>query len=222
MKQIVLAITGASGACYARRLAQEIVSAGAHLHLVVSPHGQRILADELGLRRLTLAEVLGRPVAASAATLYAHRDTGARLASGSFLTDGMVICPCSSNTLGAIAAGIADNLISRAAMVTLKESRRLILVPREMPLSQIEIDGMLRISHAGGIICPACPGFYLRPERVEDLVDFVVGRVLDLLGLPHELKTRWDPMSPPANTGAARAVRRRGRRAPGSPRRSGG
>jgi 4-hydroxy-3-polyprenylbenzoate decarboxylase len=109
----------------------------------------------------------------------------------------MVICPCSSNTLGAIAAGLGDNLIRRAAAVTLKEARRLILVPREMPLSPIEIEGMLTISRAGGIICPASPGFYLRPQRVEELIDFVVGRVLDLLGIEHALPTRWDKMPGP-------------------------
>jgi len=105
----------------------------------------------------------------------------------------MVICPCSSNTLAAVAAGTADNLITRAALVTLKEARRLILVPREMPLSTIELANMLRISQSGGIICPACPGFYLQPTTIEELVDFVVGRVLDLLGIRHDLRVRWSP-----------------------------
>jgi flavin prenyltransferase len=202
MKQIVLGITGASGAPYARRLAQGILDAGAFLHLVVSPYGQRILADELGVRKLSAAEVAGQ--AAPQARLYAHRDAGAVLASGSFRTDGMVICPCSSNTLGAVAAGVADNLVTRAALVTLKEARRLILVPREMPLGQIELANMLRLSQAGTIICPACPGFYMLPQTVGDLVDFVVGRVLDLLGLPHALNTRWQPEAP------RRARRKRG------------
>ncbi len=186
-----MAITGASGACYARRLAECILSAEAHLHLVVSPHGARVVADELGIRKVTPEALVGRPAPQS--THYAYRDIGAQLASGSFRTDGMVICPCSSNTLAAVAAGTADNLISRAAAVTLKEARRLILVPRETPLSQIELANMLRISQAGGVICPAAPGFYLRPKAIDDLVDFVVGRVLDLLGLPHELRTRYDP-----------------------------
>jgi flavin prenyltransferase len=191
VKQIVLAITGASGAVYARQLARSILRADAHLHLVASPHGLRVLGDELGLHKLTPADLAGEP--AAAATLHPYRDIGARIASGSFQTDGMVICPCSSNTLAAIAAGTADNLITRAALVTLKEARRLILVPRETPLSQIELANMLRISQAGGILCPACPGFYMQPQTIDDLVDFVVGRVLDLLGLPHELRTRWDP-----------------------------
>lgn len=194
MKPIVMAITGASGAAYARRLAQALVAADAHVHLVVSPHGQRVLADELDLRTPDPAALLGGPT--QAVTLHPYRDIGAVIASGSFPTAGMVICPCSSNTLAAVAAGLADNLITRAALVTLKEARRLVVVPREMPLGQIELANMLRLSQAGGIVCPACPGFYLRPTSVAALVDFVVGRVLDLLGLPHALDTRWDPSEP--------------------------
>jgi flavin prenyltransferase len=189
MKQIVMAITGASGSVYARRLVQELVSADVHLHLVISAAGQRVLREELGLRSAGLEMLAGRPV--ENATVYPYRDIGARIASGSFLTDGMVVCPCSSNTLAAVASGLADNLIWRAASVTLKEARRLVLVTREMPLSQIEIANMLRVSQAGGIICPASPGFYMRPGAVDDLVDFVVGRVLDLFGVPHNLRTRW-------------------------------
>ncbi|MEW6198615.1 MAG: flavin prenyltransferase UbiX [Planctomycetota bacterium] len=191
MKQIILAITGASGAVYARRLVECVLRAGAHLHLIASPHGRRVLADELGLRKLSLEELIGR--SAAEVTLHAYADIGAVIASGSFRTDGMVICPCSSNTLAAVAAGLADNLITRAALVTLKEARRLVLVPREMPLGQIELANMLRVSQAGGVICPACPGFYLRPQSIDDLVDFVVGRVLDLLSLPHDLRIRWKP-----------------------------
>ena len=191
----MLAITGASGAVYARRLGQCLVRGGAHLHVVASTHGLRLLSDELGIRKLTAAALLGDP--ATAVTLYPARDIGARIASGSFHTDGMVICPCSSNTLAAVAAGTADNLITRAALVTLKEARRLVLVPRETPLSQIELANMLRISQAGGILCPASPGFYMLPKTIEELVDFVVGRVLDLLGVPHELNTRWEPDAPP-------------------------
>jgi 4-hydroxy-3-polyprenylbenzoate decarboxylase len=196
---VVLAITGASGAMYARRLAQCLLRAEAHLHLIVSPHGRRILADELGVHRLSPETLVDGP--AGGASLYDYSDIGARIASGSFHTDGMVICPCSSNTLAAVAAGMADNLITRAAHVALKETRRLILVPREMPLSQIEIANMLRVSRAGGIICPACPGFYLRPQTVEELVDFVVGRVLDLLAVLHELPIRWSPETCPGPAG---------------------
>ncbi|TWT43644.1 putative aromatic acid decarboxylase [Phycisphaerae bacterium RAS1] len=193
MKQIILAITGASGAPYARRLAQCLAAADVHVHLVISPYGRQLLADELGIHRLTSESLLGR--AAENVTLYNHRDQAARIASGSFLTHGMVICPCSSNTLAAVASGLADNLVTRAAMVTLKEHRRLILVPRESPLGQIEIRNMLRVSEAGGIICPASPGFYMRPTSINDLLDFMAGRVMDLLGIPHALNTRWDPKS---------------------------
>lgn len=202
MKQFVLAITGASGAAYARRLAQCILRSGAHLHLVVTPHGTRVFTDELGLRQLTTEALIGEP--AEHVTHHRCADIGAAIASGSFRTDGMVICPCSSNTLAAVASGVADNLVTRAAAVTLKERRRLILVAREMPLSHVEISNMLRISEAGGILCPACPGFYMQPQSVDDLVNFVVGRVLDLLGVPHELNVRWEPEPPRRATGKDR------------------
>lgn len=204
MTQLVLGITGASGAAYGKRLAECLAAYDLHLHVVVSPHGREVFADELGIRSLTVESLIGR--CAENVTLYSHRDVGARIASGSFLTHGMVICPCSVHTLSAIACGLADNLITRAAMVMLKESRKLIVVPREMPLGTIELEQMHRLSLAGAIICPACPGFYMRPQRVEELVDFVVGRVLDLLGLEHSLRTRWDPS----------AARRRSPGAPGA------
>lgn len=204
MKPIVMAITGASGAVYARRLAQALVAADAHVHLVVSPHGQRVLADELDLRTPDPAALLGAPT--PAVTLHPYRDIGAVIASGSFPTAGMVICPCSSNTLGAVAAGLGDNLITRAAHVTLKEGRRLVLVPREMPVSPIDLRNMLRLSRAGAIICPASPGFYMNPQSIDDLLDFVAGRVLDLINIPHNLKTRW---------AAASEARLRARRASG-------
>jgi 4-hydroxy-3-polyprenylbenzoate decarboxylase len=195
VKQVIMAITGASGTPYARRLASCIAKADAHLHLIISPHGAYVLKDELELPDVTPETLLGGD--ARNVTLYRHKDQTARIASGSFLTDGMVICPCSSHTLAGIAAGTAENLVTRAAMVTLKEARQLILVPREMPLSQIEIANMLRVSQAGGIICPACPGFYAKPKSIDDLLDFVVARVLDLLGLEHDLDVRW---TPPADT----------------------
>lgn len=194
MRQIVLGITGASGAIYALRFAQLAVRADVHLHVVASAHGRQLLAEELDMKQLTPA-ILGGDRAENV-TIYSHLDLAARISSGSFLTDGMVICPCSSNTLAAVATGLADNLVTRAAMVTLKEARKLVLVPREMPLHQIEIENMLRLSRAGVIICPASPGFYHRPQRVEDLVDFVVARVLDLLQIPHELALRWNPDKP--------------------------
>jgi flavin prenyltransferase len=191
-KRIVLAVTGASGAAYAQRLLQCLASGGAEVHLVVSPNGQRLLAEELDIEGGS-PEKLIAAAKASAAVLHACADVGASIASGSFLTDGMVICPCSCNTLGQVASGAGSNLIARAAAVHLKEARRLVLVTREMPLSQIDLGNMLRVSQAGAIVCPASPGFYLRPHKVEDLVDFVVGKVCDLLGVQQTLNTRWPP-----------------------------
>jgi 4-hydroxy-3-polyprenylbenzoate decarboxylase len=188
--RIVLAITGASGAVYAHRLLSVLVDGGVHVHLIASPLGQRLFADELDIAQITVERLLGR--ADPAVTLHAYKDVGSALGSGSFRTDGMVVCPCSSNSLAAIAAGLGDNLITRAAAVTLKEMRRLILVTREMPMSRIDLLNALRLSEAGAIICPAAPGFYMRPRMIDDLVDFVVGKVLDLLEVPHRLNTRWD------------------------------
>jgi 4-hydroxy-3-polyprenylbenzoate decarboxylase len=126
-------------------------------------------------------------------TLYNYNDVGAKLASGSFLHDGMVIVPCSSNTLGAIAHGIGDNLINRAAAVALKERRRLVLCHREMPLSPIDVTNYDILTRAGAIVAPANPGFYLNPTTVGEIVDFVAGKLLDLIGVPHAFDTRWDP-----------------------------
>lgn len=187
-RQIVIGVTGASGAAYARRLVQCLVDGGAFVHLVVSPQARRVAAEELGLADVNAETLLGRPC--DAVHLYPHGDVGARIASGSFPTDAMIVCPCSVRTLGAIASGLGDNLLTRAAAVTLKEGRRLIIVPREMPLSQIDLGNALRCSQAGAIVCPACPGFYLGPKTVDDLVDFVVGRLMDLVGVPHGLDTR--------------------------------
>ena len=186
---IVVAITGASGAAYARRLVQCLVAAGVEVHLICSPPGRRLLSDELGIGEPTAQTLLGRQ--SQLLSVHQFQDLGSRLASGSFPTRGMIVCPASSNTVAAIASGLADNLITRSAAVTLKEARRLIVVPREMPWSQVEISNALRISQAGGIVCPASPGFYMRPQSIDDLVDFVVGRLLDLMGLEHRLNTRW-------------------------------
>jgi 4-hydroxy-3-polyprenylbenzoate decarboxylase len=187
--EIVVAITGASGGRYALRLLDCLEASGRSVHLIVSPLGRQLLADECGVKHLEAEALIGRP--SERIEIYNYRDVGCCLASGSFLTGGMVVCPCTSNTLGAIAAGLGDNLIIRAAHVTLKEARRLILVHREMPVSAIDLENMLRVQRAGGIICPAAPGFYMLPQTIGDLVDFVVGRVLDLLGVEHSLSIRW-------------------------------
>jgi len=196
-RRLVVAITGASGALYAHRLVQLVVAAGVETHLVVSPLGQRLLHDELGLEGLTpgglaaLAGLEGADAPPENLVLHNFRDVGATIASGSFRHDGMVVIPCSSNSLGAIASGAGQNLVHRAAHVTLKERRRLVLVHREMPLSLIDIRNMQTVTEAGAIVCPAQPGFYMLPQTIGDLVDFVVGKVLDQLGIGHELFRRW-------------------------------
>lgn len=188
-KRVVVGISGASGAAYARRLVELLVKAGVEVHLVVSPLGQRLLHDELGMEGIDLAALAGR--ADHGITLHHYRDVGAAIASGSFKHDGMIVCPCSNNTLSAVAYGRSDNLLHRAANVTLKEHRRLVLCHREMPLSLVEIRAMAAAAEAGAIICPANPGFYMLPESIDQLVDFVAGRLLDLLDIPHALATRW-------------------------------
>ncbi len=188
---IVTAITGASGALYAQRFIQGLVAAGVKTHLVVSPLGRRLLHDELGMETVDPAVLAGTPN--HDLTVYNYNDVGAKLASGSFLHDGMVIVPCSSNTLAEVAHGLGDNLISRAAAVTLKERRKLIIVHREMPLSPIDVSNYKALSDAGVILAPANPGFYLNPTTVGEVIDFVAGKLLDLLGVPHQFDTRWDP-----------------------------
>ncbi|MEM6550823.1 MAG: UbiX family flavin prenyltransferase [Planctomycetota bacterium] len=200
-KRVVVGITGASGAVYAARLIQLCVASGAAVHLVVSPLGRRLLHDELGMETLDLAALAGTEAPPENLVYHDVRDVGAVVASGSFKHDGMVVVPCSSNTLSAAATGSSSNLIHRAAHVCLKERRKLVLVHREAPLSLVDIENMKRVTEAGAIVMPANPGFYMLPERVEDLVDFVVGRTLDLLGVEHDLRVRWAEMKPGAGSG---------------------
>ena len=191
-KKIIVAITGASGALYAKRILEALVAAQAEIYLVVSTFGRRLLCDELGLEAggpLDVAALVGR--ADRGIKLLPYRDVGASIASGSFKTDGMVVVPCSNNKLAELAHGLGDNLISRAAQVCLKERRKLIIVHREMPLGLIEIRNMLALTEAGAIICPANPGFYHLPQTVDDVVNTVAARVLDLLDIPNTLSPRW-------------------------------
>jgi 4-hydroxy-3-polyprenylbenzoate decarboxylase len=188
---IVTAITGASGALYAQRFLQGLVAAGIKAHLIVSPLGRRLLHDELGMETIDLAALAGSEK--HTLTLYNYNDVGSKLASGSFLHDGMVIVPCSSNTLAEVAHGLGDNLISRAAAVTLKERRRLVIAHREMPLSPIDVNNYKILNDAGAIVAPCNPGFYLNPSTVGEVVDFVAGKLLDLMKVPHAFDTRWDP-----------------------------
>lgn len=188
-QRVVVGISGASGAAYAQRLIQVLAEMQTEIHLVISPLGQRLLHDELGMEGVDLEQLAGTenpPI-----TLHHYRDVGAAIASGSFLHDGMVIVPCSNHSLAAIANGLSDNLMHRAANVTLKERRPLVICHREMPLSLVEIRNMAAVTEAGAIVCPTNPGFYMLPKSIEELIDFVVGRILDLLKLPHELNTRW-------------------------------
>src|SRR5438128_12457609 len=191
--RVFLGITGASGAPYAARLVQALAASDCELGLCISRAGYEVLATEL-YRDLSLPqdEIAQRLIGdADGITVYSERDWKSPYASGSAEVDAYVICPCSMGTLGTIASGAMSNLIHRAASVALKEGRRLVLVPRETPLSAIHLENMLRLRQAGAVILFAAPGFYHGAETVDDLVDFVVARCLDQLGLEHALIRRW-------------------------------
>ena len=192
--RVFLGITGASGAPYAARLLEGLVAADCEVGLSVSAAGVEVLATELyGDATLPRDEVLARFTenVAAAVTVYDPTDWKAPYASGSARVDGYVVCPCSMGTVGTIAAGAIANLIHRAVSVALKEGRKLVLVPRETPLSTIHLENMLRLRQAGAVILFAAPGFYHGADSVDDLVDFVVGRCLDQLGLENALIRRW-------------------------------
>ena len=189
---IAFAITGASGAPYALRLLEQLLAARRRVQLVVSSHGLRLLRTESDIGSVeALRERVGPSSWDKLVTLFDDGDRGAAPASGSALNAGMVICPCSMGTLSAIAVGASRSLVERAADVALKERRPLVLVPRESPLSAIHLQNMLRVTRAGAVVMPASPGFYHRPESIDDLVDFIVARVLDHLGVEHTLVKRW-------------------------------
>jgi 4-hydroxy-3-polyprenylbenzoate decarboxylase len=190
---IVVGITGASGAPYAVRLLQQLAAAHRPVSLVVSKFGMRLLETEVGIGSIdALRTAVGKDAWDSCIETYSNDDRGAPPASGSALTSGMIVCPCSMGTLSAISVGASRSLIERAADVTLKERRKLVLVPRETPLSAIHLGNMLRLTRAGAVIMPAAPGFYHRPKQVSDLVDFVVARMLDQLGVEQKLVKRWE------------------------------
>lgn len=189
---VVVALTGASGAPYAVRMLEALVGAGQPVWLIVSAHGWRLLRTESDLADLAaLRAHVGAAVWDAHVTVFDDGDRGARPASGSARTAGMVICPCSMGTVAAVAHGTSRSLVERAADVTLKERRRLVLVPRETPLSRIHLQNLLAVSDAGATVLPAAPGFYHRPERIADLVDFVVQRIVDHLGVDVALAPRW-------------------------------
>jgi flavin prenyltransferase len=189
----VIGITGASGAVYGVRLCQVLLSGGIPLHLVITDAGWRVLHDELDWDAARRKEMLEKHFGGLNAgyTYHPIADIGASIASGSFLTKGMVIVPCSMGTLSGIARGASDNLLERTADVMLKEGRRLILVPRETPLHAIHLENMLTLAKLGTRILPAMPAFYNRPASLDDMVDFLVGKVLDTMEIEHQLYKRW-------------------------------
>lgn len=196
-RTVTLAFTGASGMPYGLRLLECLLQAGTKVYLLYSQAAQIVARQELDFqlpaRAAEAAALLGERYGAKPGQLVAfgREEWFAPVASGSNPADAMVICPCTMGTLGAVAAGLADNLIERAADVMLKESRKLVLVPRETPLSAIHLQNMLRLAQAGAVILPANPGFYHHPRDVGGLVDFVVARILDQIGVPHDLMPRW-------------------------------
>jgi 4-hydroxy-3-polyprenylbenzoate decarboxylase len=198
LNDLVVGITGASGAPYAVRLLEVLVRAGRTVHMTVSPAAVQVfraeLDVELDLARFRIADFLPPELEIHAERLIAYHhylDFQAGIASGSFRTGGMVVCPCSMGTVAAIAHGLSDNLIHRAADVHLKERRKLVLVPRETPLGLVQLRNLTACTEAGAIVLPAMPAFYTRPASVQDMIDFVVGRVCDQLGVEHQLSRRW-------------------------------
>jgi 4-hydroxy-3-polyprenylbenzoate decarboxylase len=190
---VFLGITGASGAPYAARLLEALVAAEVEVGICISRAGYELLATELYQdTSLSHDEILGRLLdGMDGVAVHSELDWRAPYASGSAKVDGYVICPCSMGTAGTIASGTMSNLIHRAASVALKEGRKLVLVPRETPLSDIHLENMLRLRRAGAVILIAAPGFYNGPETIDDLIEFVVGRCLDQLGIENKLTKRW-------------------------------
>ena len=195
-KSYTVAITGASGSIYGVRLVEELLKAGCYVSLVISDTGKKVLFHETGLNLCgteleTMKNALKYFDKSGSITLFDNHNLFASIASGSHKNDGMIVVPCSMGALGRLAVGNSQNLIERTADVMLKEKRRLILVPRETPLNQIHLENMLKLSIMYVDIVPAMPAFYQKPKSMEDLVDFVVGKILDLLKIEHQLFERW-------------------------------
>ncbi|MCK6076368.1 UbiX family flavin prenyltransferase [Paenibacillus silvae] len=192
-KRLVVGITGASGSIYGIRLIETLLDLEYTVHLVISNAGWRVLKEEMDWdvtnRESVLQELFGHR--AGALVYHPVSDIGASIASGSYLAEGMIIMPCSMGTLSSIANGTSDNLMSRAADVMMKEGRTLILVPRETPLHAIHLENMLKLSRLGVRMIPAMPAFYYKPQTMDDLIMFLVGKVLDSLRIPHQLFARW-------------------------------
>jgi 4-hydroxy-3-polyprenylbenzoate decarboxylase len=181
--QLIVAITGASGVVYGKRLLEVLRQKKAETYLIISKTAEDIIEHELDITKKELEK--------SASHVFNMNDLSAPIASGSFTTDGMIVIPCSMKTLAGIAHGYSENLILRAADVMLKEKRKLILVPRETPLSVVHLKNMLSLANQGVFILPSMPGYYHGPKSIEDLVDFVVGKALDIIGIEHKLFKRW-------------------------------
>lgn len=201
-RPIALAITGASGAQYALRLLECLLVAGESVYLMVSEPGQIVISMETDLKlpgrptdmqRFLVEHYAARP---EQLQVFGKKEWTAPVASGTSVPRAMVVCPCTMGTLASIANGISNNLIDRAADVVIKEGRKLIIVPRETPFSAIHLENMLKLARLGVIMLAANPGFYHRPQRIEELIDFVVARILDQLDIAHELSARWGQESP--------------------------
>ena len=196
-RSITVAITGASGAIYAARTMAALLERGCHLEIVISDYGRRLLRDELGdsasVDKLSeyLVSRYGSGVRKGTTTLHSNKDLGAKIASGSQDCAGMVVVPCSMKTLAGIAHGLSRNLVERAADVMLKERRPLIIVPRETPMSLPQLKNMVLCAEAGAMVMPAMPAFYQMPQTLDDLADFMAGKILSALGLEHELYPAW-------------------------------
>ncbi len=184
-KRLIIAISGASGVQYGLRLVELLIASGNEVDLVVSESARRVMELEIDFDP--------NPIINSATQIYDTNDIGAKIASGTHPSDGMIIVPCSTKTLAAVATGYSQNLIHRAADCMLKENRPLVLVLRETPLSLIHIQNMLTVKQAGGTILPASPGFYYKPNSVDDVIDFVVGKILNYFKIEHILFKPWDP-----------------------------
>ncbi len=181
--RVIVGITGASGSVYGMRLIEVLKKSHCEVHAVVTPSGWQVLAYECGVDEAALRQQVD--------VLYEVENIGAAIASGSFKNDAMIIVPCSMKTLGSIAAGISDNLLTRAADVTLKEGRPLIIVPRETPVHAIHLENMLKLARLGVKVIPASPGFYHKPQTMQDLIDMLVGKICDAIHIEHDLFQRW-------------------------------
>lgn len=191
-RPVVLGLTGASGAPYAVSLLRELLKAERPVSLIISKFGWRLLRTESSIGDVeALQDAVGAKAWKKFIRIHENDDRGAQPASGSWPTAGMVICPCSMGTLSAVSVGASRSLIERAADVTLKERRKLILVPRETPMSAIHLENMLRLVRAGAVVMPAAPGYYNKPQSIQDLVDFMVARILDHLEVEHSVGKRW-------------------------------